>query len=42
MSFEHGVLVVLFAYIFLTMVANPDICVVDLEKLGVLEHRKHP
>ena len=39
MSFEPGVLIVLFAYIFLTMGAYPNICIVDLEKPGVLEHR---
>ena len=39
MSFEPGVLIVLFAYIFLTMGAFPSIYIVDLEKPGVLEHR---
>jgi len=42
MSFEPGVLIVLFTYIFLTIGAYPSIYIVDLEKPGVLEHPKHP
>ena len=38
MSFKLGVLVALFAFSFLTVGAYPNIYIVDLEKLGVLEH----
>ena len=42
MSFKLGVLIALFTYIFIIMGAYPSIYKVDLEKLGVLEHPKHP
>ena len=42
MSFKLGVLIALFAYSFLTVGAYPSIYIVGLEKLGVLEHPKHP
>ena len=38
MTFKVGVLIALFAYSFLTVGAYPSIYVVDLEKLGDLEH----
>ena len=41
-SFKLGVLIALLAYNFLTVGACPSIYKVDLEKLGVLEHTKHP
>ena len=42
MSFKLGVLIALFVYSFRTVGAYPSIYIVDLEKLGVLEHPKHP
>ena len=42
MSFNLGVLISLFAYSFLTMGAYPSAYIIDLEKLGVLKHPKHP
>ena len=42
MSFKLGVLIALFVYSFRTVGAYPCIYIVDLEKLGVLEHPKHP
>ena len=42
MSFKVGVLIAFFAYSCLTLGAFLSIYKVDLEKLGVLEHPKHP
>ena len=42
MSFKLGVLIALLAYNFLIVGACPSIYKVDLKKLGVLEHPKHP